>query len=68
MRVLVTTRADLYERRKEELIARGYEVEEERPTPVNGFCSFVGVRKPSASDELSEHVAQALDGSGVARG
>ncbi len=44
MRIRVTTRANLYEKRKQEHIERGYRVEDERPIPVNGFCSFVAVR------------------------
>ena len=62
MRIRVTTRANLFEKRKQEHIERGYRIEEERPTPVNGFCSFVVVSEPSASTALSELVAQALTG------
>jgi hypothetical protein len=40
MRIRVTTRADLYEQRKREHIDRGYRIEDERPSPVNGFSSF----------------------------
>jgi len=53
MRIRVTTRAELYEKRKQEHIERGYRIEEERAIPVNGFCSFTVVREPSASTELS---------------
>ena len=67
MRIRVTTRADLYEKRKQEHIERGYRIEEERPIPVNGFCSFLAVRERAASDGLSELVAQALNGSHGAR-
>ena len=63
MRIRVTTRAELYEKRKQEHIERGYRIDDERPIPVNGFCSFVAVREASASDGLSELVAQALNGS-----
>jgi len=38
MRILVTTRADLFEKRKEQHIERGYRIEDERPVPVNGLC------------------------------
>jgi hypothetical protein len=41
MRIRVTTRANLLEKRKQEHIERGYRIEDERPVPVNGFCSFV---------------------------
>ena len=56
MRIRVTTRADLFEKRKQEHIERGYRVEDERPIPVNGFCSFTAVRKLSISDTLSDLV------------
>jgi hypothetical protein len=61
MRIRVTTRGDLYEKRKQEHIERGYRVEEERPIPVNGFCSFIAVRELPASDTLADLVAEALN-------
>jgi len=61
MRIRVTTRADLYEKRKREHIEHGYRIEEERPIPVNGLCSFIAVRHLPASDPVSELVALALD-------
>lgn len=61
MRIRVTTRADLYEKCKREHVERGYRIEEERPIAVNGFCSFVIVREPSASTSLAELVEQALN-------
>jgi hypothetical protein len=63
MRIRVTTRADLYEKRKQQHIERGYRIEDERPIPVNGFCSFVAVRELPVSDGLTELVVQALNGS-----
>jgi len=68
MRIRVTTRADLYEKRKQEHIKRGYRVEDERPIPVNGFCSFVAVRELSVSDRLGDLVAEALNGNHACRG
>lgn len=62
MRIRVTTRADLFEERKREHVERGYRIEDERPTPVNGFCSFVAVREIRASDTLNELVTRALSG------
>jgi len=62
MRILVTTRADLFEERKQQHIERGYRIEEERPIPVNGFCSFIAVSAISDSDRVGELVAQALNG------
>ena len=62
MRIRVTTRADLFEERKRQHIERGYRIEDERPTPVNGFCSFVAVQEMPDSDRLKDLVAQALNG------
>jgi hypothetical protein len=68
MRIRVTTRANLYEKRKQEHIERGYGIEEERPIPVNGFCSFVAVRELPVSDGLAGLVAEALNGKHADRG
>ena len=68
MRIRVTTKASLYEKRKQEHIERGYRIEDEQPIPVNGFCSFIAVREPSVSDTLSEFVAEALNGNHGIRG
>jgi len=62
MRIRVTTRANLFEQRKQQHIERGYQIEDERPTPVNGLCSFIAVSETSDSDPVSELVAQALNG------
>jgi hypothetical protein len=62
MRIRVTTRADLYEKRKQEHIERGYRIEDERPIPVNGFCYFTAMREMAVSDTVDELVAQAING------
>ncbi len=62
MRIRVTTRADLFEKRKQEHIERGYRVEDERPIPVNGLCSFIAIRELPVSDTVDELVAQAING------
>ena len=62
MRIRVSTRAKLYDQRKQEHMERGYRIEDERPVPVNGFCSFVAMREESHSDRVDELVAQALGG------
>lgn len=67
MRIRVTTKANLFEKCKQEHIDRGYHIEDERPVPVNGFCSFVAVRELSVSDKLSDLVAEALNGNRGAR-
>ena len=68
MRIRVTTRADLFEKRKQQHIERGYRIEDERPIPVNGFCSFVAVRELPPSDTLADLVAEALNGNRAAHG
>ena len=60
MRIRVTTKADLFEKRKQQHIERGYRIEDERPIPVNGFCSFIALSEVSDSDRISALVAQAL--------
>lgn len=62
MRIRVTTRADLYEKRKQEHLERGYQIDEERPISVNGLCSFIAVRELPASDRLNQLVLEALNG------
>ena len=62
MRIRVTTRADLFETRKQQHIERGYSIEDDRPIPVNGLCSFVAVSEIPASDGLMELIGQALNG------
>ena len=68
MRIRVTTRADLFEKRRLEHIDRGYRIEDERPIPVNGFCSFIAVRELPVSDRLADLVTEALNGSHADRG
>jgi hypothetical protein len=62
MRIRVTTRADLFEKRKQQHIDRGYRIEDERPIPVNGFCSFIAVSEIPDSDGIRDILAQALNG------
>jgi len=62
MRIRVTTRADLFEKRKQEHIERGYRIEDERPIPVNGLCSFIAVSEIPDSDGIGTLVAEALSG------
>jgi hypothetical protein len=62
MRIRVTTRADLFEKRKQQHIERGYQIEDERPIPVNGFCSFIAVSERPDSDGVGDLVAKALNG------
>jgi len=62
MRIRVTTRADLYEQRKQQHSGRGYRIEDERPIPVNGLRSFIAVSEIPNSDRVSDLVAEALNG------
>jgi hypothetical protein len=62
MRIRVTTRTALFEERKQQHIERGYRIEDERPIPVNGLCSFIALREIPGSDVFGELVAQALNG------
>jgi hypothetical protein len=62
VRIHVFTRADLFEERKQQHIGRGYRIEDERPIPVNGFCSFIAVSEGSDSDGIGALVAAALNG------
>jgi len=52
----------LFEKRKQQHIECGYRIEDERPIPVNGFCSFIAVSEIPESDGVSDLVAQALNG------
>ncbi len=62
MRIRVSTRADLFEKRKQQHVERGYRIEDERPIPVNDFCSFIAVCEVPDSDGIPDLVAQALKG------
>jgi hypothetical protein len=60
MRIRVTTGADLFEERQRQHIERGYRIEEERPIPVDGLCSFIAVSDIPALEELGNFVAKVL--------
>jgi len=44
----------MFHERKQQHIEHGYRIEDERPIPVNGMCSFVAVRDVPVHDALSE--------------
>ena len=67
MRIRVTTRANLFEKQKQQHLERGYRIEDERPIPVNGLCSFIAVREMPDSDPIGGLVAQALGGKNSSR-
>lgn len=54
-KIRITTRANQFERRKQEHLQAGYLIEDEQPFPVNGFCSFTAVR--TVADEEVERMA-----------
>jgi hypothetical protein len=62
MRIRVTTRADLFEKGKQQHVERGYRIEDERLIPVNGFCSFIAVSEVTDSDGVGDIVTQTLNG------
>jgi hypothetical protein len=62
MRIRVTTSSELFEKRKQQHIERGFHIEDERPIPVNGPCSFVAVSEVPDSDGVGALVAEALNG------
>ena len=68
MRIHVTTRTDLFAERKQQHIECGYRIEDERPMPVNGLCSFIAVKEEPASDPVGEQVMQAINGQRGSRG
>jgi hypothetical protein len=56
-KIRITTRANQFERRKQEHLRAGYLIEDEQPIPMNGFCSFTAVRilqanPPSSTPEM----------------
>lgn len=62
MRIRVTTQVDLFEKRKQEHIDCGYRIEEERPMPVNGLCSFIAVTEQHSSDDFAQLINAARRG------
>lgn len=62
MRIRVTTKANLFEERKQQHIERGYRIEDEQPIPVNGLCSFIAVSEIPDSGGIGTLVAEALNG------
>jgi hypothetical protein len=42
-KIRVSTKADLFEQRKQEYLKAGYKIEDEQPVPVRGMCSFTVV-------------------------
>jgi hypothetical protein len=43
-KIRVTTKADQFEKRKQEHLQAGYRIENEQPAPINGLCAFTAIR------------------------
>jgi hypothetical protein len=52
LRIHVSTKAATFQERKEQHIQCGYRIEDERPVPVNGLCSFVAVKDDRVPDSF----------------
>jgi len=52
LRIRVSTKAAVFQERKEQLIQRGYRIEDEQPIPVNGLCSFTAVKDDPAQENF----------------
>lgn len=44
LRIRVCTKAATFQERKQQHVRLGYRIEDERPIPVNGWCSFLAVK------------------------
>ena len=49
-KIRITTKANQYDKRKQEHLQAGYQVEDEQPLPMNGLCSFTAVRNVEDDD------------------
>jgi hypothetical protein len=52
LRIRVSTKAATFKERNEQHIQCGYRIEDERPVPVNGLCSFVAVKDDPVPDSF----------------
>jgi hypothetical protein len=52
LRIRVSTKPTMFEERKQQHVERGYRIEDERPVPVNGLCSFVAVKDDPVPDSF----------------
>ena len=59
-KIRITTRVSQFEKRKQEHLQAGYQIDDEQPFPVNGLCSFTAVRVVTdddlAADSFSDKV------------
>jgi len=54
-KIRITTRVSQFEKRKQEHLQAGYQIEDEQPFPVNGLCSFTAVQVITDDDLLPTH-------------
>jgi hypothetical protein len=54
-KIRITTRASQFEKRKQEHLQAGYQIEDEQPFPINGLCSFTAIRVVTDDDLLLPH-------------
>lgn len=51
-KIRVITKAQQFEKRKQEHLQAGYQIEDEQPMPVNGLRSFTAVRVIAAERDF----------------
>ena len=57
-KIRVTTKTSEFEKRKQQHLHAGYQVEDEQPFPINGLCSFTAVRVVADDDsQITEALA-----------
>ena len=57
-KIRITTKASEFEKRKQQHLQAGYQVEDEQPFPINGLCSFTAVRVVADDDsQITEALA-----------
>jgi hypothetical protein len=60
-KIRITTRASQFEKRKQEHLQAGYQIEDEQPFPINGLCSFTAIRVVTDDDSLLSHALTGRD-------
>jgi hypothetical protein len=58
LRIRVSTKASLFQERKQQHIQRGYRIEDEQPTPLNGLCSFTAVKDDPPAETYEHQVSK----------
>lgn len=57
-KIRITTKASEFEKRKQQHLQAGYQIEDEQPFPINGLCSFTAVRAVADDDsQMTEALA-----------